>query len=124
MSQNDVKVFLPCRAGSERVPHKNTRPFAEWQNGLLELKLAALEGAAGISQIILDSNDEKVLDYGRTRQSNWSGTAELCVQERPNHLGLSSTTTDACWTRRGAPPWYIWVYPFQWMNCNWIHFSG
>tara|TARA_B100000683_G_scaffold273854_1_gene320517 strand:+ start:1044 stop:1763 length:720 start_codon:yes stop_codon:yes gene_type:complete len=95
MSQNDVKVFLPCRAGSERVPHKNTRPFAEWQHGLLELKLTALEKATGISQIILDSNDEKVLEYGRSRKSNWSGTAELYVQERPNHLGLSSTTTDA-----------------------------
>jgi CMP-N-acetylneuraminic acid synthetase len=32
-------IFLPCRSGSERVPEKNTKPFAEVEGGLLTIKL-------------------------------------------------------------------------------------
>ena len=95
MSQHDVKLFLPCRAGSERIPQKNTRAFAEWEHGLLQLKLATLEKVKGVSQIILDSNDEQVVAFGHLRQKNWSGESELVVKKRPNELGSSNTTTDA-----------------------------
>ena len=95
MSLDAVTVFLPCRSGSERVPQKNMRRFASFENGLLELKLNELEGLSGVHQILLDSNDEKVLAWGEQRQKSWGGKSELVVRERPNELGLSSTTTDA-----------------------------
>ena len=41
-----VVVFLPCRAGSTRVPEKNTRPFAGHGGGLLGVKLDQLERLA------------------------------------------------------------------------------
>ena len=40
-----VHVFLPCRAGSQRVPGKNTRPFGDLPGGLTELKLRLRLGA-------------------------------------------------------------------------------
>ena len=39
MHDPGVAVFLPCRAGSVRVPEKNTRPFADHPDGLVGLKL-------------------------------------------------------------------------------------
>ena len=64
MSNDEIVVFLPCRAGSERVPHKNTRPFAGEENGLLGIKLMQLESVQSVASIILDSNDEVVLERG------------------------------------------------------------
>ena len=42
MSSDSIAVFLPVRKGSKRVENKNTKPFAGFQNGLLELKLKQL----------------------------------------------------------------------------------
>lgn len=55
--------FIPCRAGSERVKHKNTRPFAGYEHGLLELKLQQMKGVPGLDKIVISSNDPLVLDY-------------------------------------------------------------
>ena len=50
MNQNIV--FLPCRKGSQRVPNKNTRPFAGVDGGLLRIKLEELLKAKLIDKII------------------------------------------------------------------------
>ena len=42
MSAKPNIVFLPCRKGSQRVPNKNTRPFAGIEGGLLRIKLEQL----------------------------------------------------------------------------------
>jgi len=90
-----IVLFLPCRAGSERVPDKNTRPFAGREGGLLSLKLDVLEQVGHLDEIILDSNDPKVLAIGEQRLTDWSGRARLTVRARPDVLGRSSTTTDS-----------------------------
>lgn len=87
-------LFLPCRRGSERVPDKNTRPFAGHHGGLLGLKLDQLAGVE-VERIVLDSNDPVVLEYATKRLRIWDGHAALIVRERPDELGQSSTTTDA-----------------------------
>lgn len=89
-----VGLFVPCRRGSERVPDKNTRPFAGHEGGLLGLKLDHLEGVA-VDVVVVDSNDPIVLDAARARQRTWAGRGALDVRERPDHLGTSATTTDA-----------------------------
>ena len=88
-------VFLPCRAGSERVPHKNTRPFGGFSQGLLGIKLAQLARVRGIAGVVLDSNDPTVLAIGRVWQQQWPEHSFLHVRERPDALGNSGTTTDA-----------------------------
>ncbi len=88
-------LFVPCRRGSERVPDKNTRPFAGHEGGLLGLKLDQLEATRGFDRIVVDSNDPLVLERAGRRQRTWKGDAALEVRERPDHLGASATTTDA-----------------------------
>ena len=61
-----ISVFLPCRLGSQRVPKKNTKPFAKFKHGLLELKLKQLLESKLISKIYLSSNDDFVLDYAKS----------------------------------------------------------
>jgi CMP-N-acetylneuraminic acid synthetase len=90
-----LAMFLPCRAGSERVKRKNTRPFAGVEGGLLAVKLAQLEAVDALDVVILDSNDPEVLAIGAAKQRAWRGRGELVVRARPDALGASSTTTDA-----------------------------
>ena len=40
--KHSVNVFLPMRAGSERVPNKNTKTFSGIQGGLCKIKLEQL----------------------------------------------------------------------------------
>lgn len=87
MSKNIV--FLPCRKGSQRVPNKNTRPFAGIEGGLLRIKLETLLNAKLVDQIILSSNDEEVLRIGATFRNE-----KLQVLPRPEHLCTSQTSTD------------------------------
>ena len=90
-----ITVFVPCRAGSVRVPDKNTRPFAGHSGGLLGLKLDQLASLSGIDVVVVDSNDPRILERASARQRTWSGQCALRVVERPDHLGRSETTTDA-----------------------------
>lgn len=84
-----VTVFLPCRKGSVRVPHKNTKVFAGIEGGLLKIKLDQLVRISSIDAIILSSNDEVVLDYVANYKSS-----KVIVDERPDYLGTSETSTD------------------------------
>jgi CMP-N-acetylneuraminic acid synthetase len=88
-------IFLPCRAGSTRVPEKNTRPFAGLEDGLLGVKLSQLARVRGVDQVIVDSNDPVVLELATARRARWSGHGDLVVTSRPDALGQSDTTTDA-----------------------------
>ena len=83
-------VFLPCRKGSQRIPHKNTRPFAGIEGGLLHIKLAQLLATPEIDEIILSSDDEEVLEIGRSFGDN-----RITISRRPAELCTSQTTTDA-----------------------------
>lgn len=83
-----VSVFLPTRKGSERVINKNTRIFAGFPNGLLEVKLDQLLKTKLVDEIVLSSNDEASLDFGNAIAKKES---RLRIIERPDHLALSST---------------------------------
>lgn len=82
-------VFLPCRKGSQRVPNKNTRPFAGIEGGLLRIKLAQLLACKRINKIYLSSDDEVVLNIGRAMNDE-----RIIIDRRPDYLCQSSTSTD------------------------------
>lgn len=84
-----ISVFLPCRAGSERVPHKNTRTFAGIEGGLLKIKLQQLIACNAIDTIVLSTNDEEVIQLAETISSD-----KIKIDKRPEHLATSSTSTD------------------------------
>ena len=84
-----ITVFLPCRKGSQRIPDKNIKDFSGIKGGLLSIKLEQLKNCSSIDNIIVSSNDSRVLDFA----SKFNDT-RIVVDERPDHLGCSSTTTD------------------------------
>lgn len=84
-----ISVFLPCRAGSERVPHKNTRTFAGVEGGLLKIKLQQLIACNAIDAIVLSTNDDEVIHLAEELSSH-----KIKIDRRPEHLATSSTSTD------------------------------
>lgn len=58
---NKIAFFLPTRSGSQRVVHKNTRPFAGIEGGLTKIKLLQLINTKNIDEIILSTNDDKCI---------------------------------------------------------------
>jgi len=56
-----ISCFLPCRKGSERVPRKNTKPFASFHNGLIQIKLKQLLACKLIDNIFVSSDDDEIL---------------------------------------------------------------
>jgi CMP-N-acetylneuraminic acid synthetase len=85
--------FIPCRAGSERVLNKNTRPFAGVQGGLLELKLRQFQKVEGLDRIIVSSNDAAVLDFAANFASQEDSRVEPLP--RPDEWGNSATSMGA-----------------------------
>lgn len=84
-----ITAFLPCRAGSERVPKKNTRPFAGIEGGLLKIKLEQLINCSSIDAIVLSTNDSDVISIAESLQNS-----KISIDRRPEHLATSSTSTD------------------------------
>lgn len=84
-----ITAFLPCRAGSERVPKKNTRPFAGIEGGLLKIKLQQLIDCTSIDNIVVSTNDDEVIRIASAISHN-----KINIDRRPEHLATSSTSTD------------------------------
>lgn len=84
-------AFLPCRSGSQRVPRKNTRPFAGESHGLLAIKLTQLAQCAAIDDIVLSTNDPEVISIALSMDDV---QAKLRLDRRPEELCLSTTSTD------------------------------
>ena len=84
-----ITAFLPCRKGSQRIPDKNVKPFAGVEGGLLSIKLKQLLACTTIDSIVVSSNDERVLDFSHKIKDS-----RIIVDDRPDHLGSNTTTTD------------------------------
>ena len=86
---NTMNVFLPMRAGSERIPKKNTKSFAGIHGGLCSLKLKQLLKSNYIDDIYVSTNDPEVIDI-----SYGFNSRRIKIISRPDELALSSTSTD------------------------------
>lgn len=84
-----MTVFLPCRAGSQRIPKKNTKPFAGVQGGLLTVKLRTLLKVRSIDKIVVSTNDPEVMEVARNMNSD-----KIQIDIRPDHLATSEASTD------------------------------
>lgn len=84
-----ITAFLPCRLGSQRVPRKNIKDFAGVEGGLLKIKLEQLLHTTKIDNILVSTNDPKVLEFASKYNDK-----RLIIDERPDHLGSNKTTTD------------------------------
>ncbi|TLP75564.1 cytidylyltransferase domain-containing protein [Nesterenkonia sphaerica] len=89
METDPIVAVVPCRAGSERVANKNTRPFAGFDRGLLELKLTQLAAVEELAEIIVSTNDPVVSEYAARFSTEQD--QRVTVVQRPDELGRSST---------------------------------
>ena len=84
-----ITAFLPCRKGSQRIPDKNIKKFGGIEGGLLSIKLKQLLDCPQIDEVIVSSNDIRILTFAEKLKN-----AKLKLDERPEHLGTSDTSTD------------------------------
>ena len=84
-----INVFLPMRAGSERVPNKNTKTFSGIKGGLCKIKLEQLIKCSLIDSILVSTNDPEVVKIANTFNSK-----KIRVIIRPDELASSSSSTD------------------------------
>ncbi|WP_406870107.1 hypothetical protein ABEB22_08850 [Thioclava sp. 'Guangxiensis'] len=92
MTASPVHVFLPCRGGSQRVPGKNTRPFANISGGLLELKLRQLAETKEIASVTVNTDDPEVIHIAEGLRGIFN--IPLHVSERPAELAAAGTLDD------------------------------
>lgn len=85
--RKEVTALVPCRAGSERVPNKNTRQFAN--SSLIQIKLNQLSLVPVITRVIVSTDDPVVI----AACEDFDG-AKVEIHERDPNLATSQTTTD------------------------------
>ena len=86
MKKETIAFFLPTRKGSERVKKKNTRPFADVEDGLIGNKIAQLVKSRLIDEIIVSSNDEECIKIAEKYNDS-----RIRIIERPECLCTSQT---------------------------------
>ena len=85
-----IIAFLPCRKGSKRIANKNTKPFAHYSNGLLEIKLNQLLDCNLIDKIIFSTDDIDAINYAKSLNSK-----RIEIHKRSEILCMDNTSTDA-----------------------------
>jgi CMP-N-acetylneuraminic acid synthetase len=87
---NKITCFLPCREGSQRIPHKNIKSFAGYKKGLVEIKLNQLLHCKSIDMVVLSTNDDSIIEYANSLTSD-----KLQIHRRTDALASNSTSTDS-----------------------------
>jgi len=84
-----INVFLPMRAGSQRIPHKNTKTFSGIDGGLCKIKLNQLIKCQLIENVYVSTNDPDVVKIADAFNS-----LKIKVIIRPDELASSIASTD------------------------------
>ena len=92
MIDDPIIAFLPCRSGSQRVVDKNIKTFSGITGGLTRIKIEQLISCSYIDQIIVSTDDERVVDV--VEEVAKKSTKDIKIVERPPHLATSETSTD------------------------------
>lgn len=85
----NISVFLPMRAGSQRVKNKNTRPFLNSGESIFEYKIGEIKKILDqdlISEVIISTNDEIIIKQAKPYFSD-----SIKLDRRPDELCSSST---------------------------------
>ena len=85
----NITAFLPCRKGSQRVPKKNIKPFADYKYGLLEIKLTQLHNTKKINRIIISTDDNEIIKFSEN-----FGSSKIILHKRDSHLASNECSTD------------------------------
>ena len=84
-----IHVLVPCRAGSVRVPGKNTRPFAGDPGGLIGVKLDQLAACEEYASIVVTTDDPAVRAVAEERARR--SRVPIAIHDRPPSLAIADT---------------------------------
>ena len=108
-----MTIFLPLRRGSERVKNKNTKNFAGEDFSLLHLKLQQLIPLVEEHEVIVSTNDDKVVDILSRFQNDFNfkldiRPSNLCSSTTPlidliEYAGSIATQEEIMWTHVTSP---------------------
>ena len=79
--------------------NKNTRKFANFEGGLLQMKLEQLIKVEEADEIVISTNDERSMEIAESYQKS---SEKIKVIERPAELGLSKTILSDLIVHAGA----------------------
>jgi CMP-N-acetylneuraminic acid synthetase len=105
-----IKSLIISRKGSQRVPSKNTKPFAG--SSLLEIKIQQakrLEAKGLLNGVVVNTNDEYVMEiaekYGCEiiKRDEYYCSNEISANELHAHLGETFTADIAMFTNTTSP---------------------
>jgi N-acylneuraminate cytidylyltransferase len=91
-----ITSVIPIRKGSERVPDKNLRPFAD--SNLLYIKINVLKQVKGINEIIVNTDSEDAikiaqkLGVGYHRRESYYASSQCSGSEFFQYLGMVTET--------------------------------
>ncbi len=88
-----VAALVPCRKDSERILEKNTRAFASFPGGLLELKLGQLLRCRTLDAVIVNSDDERAIQVA-TSLAELPARPRLEVVRRAPEFSRPQTSTE------------------------------
>jgi len=75
-------ALIAAKENSERVPNKNTKPFAD--TTLLELKIRQLQTSCAFDQVVVSSDSKVLLDRAEKLGAlPWERAASLCQSDTP-----------------------------------------
>ena len=84
-----IDIFLPCRSSSKRIKNKNIKKFADKKFGLLELKISQLLLVKYVRNIIVSTNDMKIIKHLKKLNNK-----KIIIDKRENKLCSNQTSTD------------------------------
>lgn len=105
-----IKSLIISRKGSQRVPSKNTKPFAG--SSLLEIKIKQakrLEAKGLLDGVVVNTNDDYVIEIAKKygceiiKRDEYYCSNEISANELHAHLGETFTADIAMFTNTTSP---------------------
>jgi len=106
-----IKAVILCKKKSQRLKNKNTRRFLNYKFGLLELKIKQLIKVKKINQIIISTDDHRII--GKFKNYNkkvitLKRSKDLCnfktkTEDLIKYISEISTDSKILWTQVSSP---------------------
>lgn len=112
MTSEMFTAFIPCRAGSKRIPRKNTREFTPDGESLLAVKLEQLSKLTFVDEIVVSTDDPVCVEIAKAKLGSSvtidRRSAELAQDSTPladliEHFGSIARGEKFLWTHVTSP---------------------
>lgn len=114
MNKLDIVGIVPVKANSERVKKKNLRKFGD--TNLFELKLKQLKKTKKFKEIIVSSENQKILEvakkkgFGTHKRDPYYSTSVVPMSEVYKYIGKSVNAEHIAWINVTNPLAETYIY--------------